>query len=975
MPDDGLTPQPGDREALIRSAIHSWRDGLINLTGTNRLLNFKPSRTGSVELLRPSAEAVLARLTSHGTFQFRALRPQQTEPEPAAEAVDAPPLPPPSPDTLDADTGPDELASALRSLHRRSTQEYLDRGLSVLYLAFGTLTWTDEDRARYTSPLLLVPVRLDPKGPRQLPALEPLEEDRVLNPALALKLTQHGITLPRLDDPEETTLPGILDAVRAAVATQDGWQVSETLVLSCFSFAKEAMYRDLLDHEDLIAAHPAVGALAAGARGAESSEFYFDELPDADVDRLAAPESTPVILDADSSQRASIAAALDGRSFVMDGPPGTGKSQTIANMIGVLLNAGKMVLFVSEKAAALDVVRDRLDTAGLRAYLLELHSHQATRKQVAVALGEALDNVPVAPAPMPAIDVDAARKRREELNAYADAMNRERPPLGYSLHDVFGMIAQMHDVPAAPLAGIAPVDLTVELFGDIKAAATKLASAWRPATQGRSFVWRGVTERGSLDSQLHQAASSLAALALVAQLNRTLAETVGSSRPSDADSLARLLAHLSARPEGLPADWLTTSSLGPADAAVTGLDSQLAQITAHQDEVTRIAEVPWSAVPRSSALPDPDDQALSALRPPPVEIGGLSAVRITALAEAFTAEANMLEKRLGALVGLASMLGLSAPSTFSEAEDLIILAALTREPYRPERAWLSVSGLATAREAAARLQGAQQALARAEADASPYYTPSVLRHDVEGLARRFEGEHHRLGKLSGEYRADKKTIASFTRETAGKDGAQRFLGLAITWKRAAQELAAVGAASAPILGSYYRGAATDFGQLNSALEVAATAVRRGRGRDLSGFADSATPDAPPNPVMAGAAADISQDLNAWKATLAFGQAARPPRTCWAARSGTRSSGSAGTSARSPRRPPTPRPSARLWAAPSTPAWPVISWSCGMRRTRPTKISPARRAISARRSVTSTPVNGPTWRPSGSPSTGRGCCAP
>ena len=85
------------------------------------------------------------------------------------------------------------------------------------------------------------------------------------------------------------------------------------------------MYRDLLEHEDLIVAHPAVSALAAGGRGETSAGFYFDEISDDEVDRRAAPESTPVILDADSSQRASIAAALDGRSFVMDGPPGNGQ--------------------------------------------------------------------------------------------------------------------------------------------------------------------------------------------------------------------------------------------------------------------------------------------------------------------------------------------------------------------------------------------------------------------------------------------------------------------------------------------------------------------------------------------------------------------------------------------------------------------------------------------------------------------------
>ena len=70
----------------------------------------------------------------------------------------------------------------------------------------------------------------------------------------------------------------------------------------------------------------------------------------------------------------------------MDGPPGTGKSQTIANMIGALLHAGRTVLFVSEKAAALEVVRNRLAEAGLENYLLELHSHKASRKEVAAAL-------------------------------------------------------------------------------------------------------------------------------------------------------------------------------------------------------------------------------------------------------------------------------------------------------------------------------------------------------------------------------------------------------------------------------------------------------------------------------------------------------------------------------------------------------------------------------------------------------------
>ena len=389
-----------DRDGLVRSAIGTWRDGLINLTGSNRLLNFKPSRTSVISVVRPAPPDVLSRVARGGVYRFRSLQPKPAEVGQDGSGPSAPgdvPVPPPAVDRLDTDKPADDLAAALRALYRRSNQDYLDRGVWVLYLAFGVLAWADEDRSRYTSPLLLVPVQLEGVSAAQGAELKAAPEEPVLNPALALKLAQYGIDLPRVDDLEDVTLTGVLDAVRAAVAGQAGWEVRDSVALSYFSFAKEAMYQDLREHEDLIAAHPVVSALAAGGRGETSSGFYFDEIPDDEVDRRAAPESTPVILDADSSQRASIAAALDGRSFVMDGPPGTGKSQTITNMIGVLLRAGKTVLLVSEKAAALDVVRDRLDEAGLRAYLLELHSHKATRKQVAATLGAALDTVPVPP--------------------------------------------------------------------------------------------------------------------------------------------------------------------------------------------------------------------------------------------------------------------------------------------------------------------------------------------------------------------------------------------------------------------------------------------------------------------------------------------------------------------------------------------------------------------------------------------------
>ena len=123
---------------------------------------------------------------------------------------------------------------------------------------------------------------------------------------------------------------------------------------------------------------------------------------------------TPLVLDADSSQRSCVAAAVAGHSFVMDGPPGTGKSQTIANMIGALLHAGKTVLFVSEKAAALEVVRNRLAHVGLESYVLELHSQQGEPEggRGAACIGSRLR----AGAPHPHV-VKGPRPRRRQAGA------------------------------------------------------------------------------------------------------------------------------------------------------------------------------------------------------------------------------------------------------------------------------------------------------------------------------------------------------------------------------------------------------------------------------------------------------------------------------------------------------------------------------------------------------------------------------
>jgi hypothetical protein len=750
---------------------------------------------------------------------------------------------------------PDDLEAALQALVRRSNRESLERGLPVLYLAFGSLTWADRDRARYTSPLLLMPVRLVATETRQPPMLEPSADDPVINPALSLELSKDRITLPRADDLADVTLGRFLDAVRAAVAAKDGWLVSDNMVLSCFPPMNEAMYRDLLDHEDLIAAHRAVRVLAAAAGQTKAGPAP------AEVTGHAA-EVPPVILDADSAQRACVAAALAGRSFTIDGPPGTGKSQTIANMIGALLYAGRTVLVVSHKAAALEVVAGRLTDAGLGGYLLELHSHQATRKAVAASLAGALDT---APAAAPFVDTSM---QPEQLAVYAYAVNRVRDPLGYSLHDVLALIASLHAVPAAPATGRAPVHLTAEMLAEIRRAAAALAAAWRPAAQGRSFAWRGVTQQDALDARLYEAASALETLARVIRGNQILADATGLTRPSDAQALARLLDHLLAWPESLPDEWLTVDALDVVEAAVAQLTAALTEIAARETQASRAAGIPWQAIPQRNALPAADPAALATLTPPRADASSLDSGEITELDRDFSATADGLERWLGALSGLAATVGLPPPVTFSSADDLLTLARIGSEPDRPERAWLSDAGYRAAGHAAQVLYDANGALAETEAAARRYFTPEALRQDVSGLAQRFANDYQGLGKLSAAYRADKKLVGAIAREGIAEDAAQQHLGLAAAWRQAAETLAAAELRYAALLGPHYAGRATDFTRLERALTHAANAIRCARGQDLSRVADYIARDAAPNGKVSGVVAQARQYLSAWQAALA-----------------------------------------------------------------------------------------------------------
>ncbi len=273
-----------------------------------------------------------------------------------------------------------------------------EQGVNILFLALGFLKWFEDassDRERY-APLILVPVVLDRGNVGDRFKLRYLGDELSTNLSLQMKLKlEFGITLPDLPDYEELNTTEYFDSVRSAVEGQSRWEVLENdILLGFFSFSKFLMYRDL-DPENwpehaALTNHPILASLLEDGFGADQPLFGEDDR----IDEFIQPSNMVHVVDADSSQTIAIEEVKNGRSLVIQGPPGTGKSQTITNLIAASVKAGKKVLFVAEKMAALDVVKRRLESIGLGEMCLELHSHKANKKHVLEDLKRTLELQP-----------------------------------------------------------------------------------------------------------------------------------------------------------------------------------------------------------------------------------------------------------------------------------------------------------------------------------------------------------------------------------------------------------------------------------------------------------------------------------------------------------------------------------------------------------------------------------------------------
>jgi very-short-patch-repair endonuclease len=424
-PHDGTT-----REALVLRARDAWIDRLLDRSRRNPLLYYRTLKTGTLELEGADPDTYAALLGGE-SVQIARLLPQ-------ADAV--------------------KTAGVAQEIRRRAQANTEEKGIETLYLAVGMASWPAGDGGRPPeAPVLLLPVAIEARGregrsfalKRSGDAQVSLVLLQELEAAFGRAIAAESVLAGAGAEGEPFDPAPVLDRLAGAAQGIGGFVVRPRTVLGNFSYQKMAIVRDLREGEAAMAGHDLIAALAGHAGAREAVLGARTDVDPRQLDRTP-PEQEFLVLDADSSQQRVVAAVLRGQDGVIHGPPGTGKSQTIVNLLAELAAHGRRTLFVAEKRAALEVVQRRLQGVGLGHLYLDLHGADVSRRQVALQLADSLKLVGEA---VPAGGAELHRtfaERRQRLNAHAERMHAARQPAGRSVFELYGeLLALPADVRSA----------------------------------------------------------------------------------------------------------------------------------------------------------------------------------------------------------------------------------------------------------------------------------------------------------------------------------------------------------------------------------------------------------------------------------------------------------------------------------------------------------------------------------------------
>jgi len=592
------------------------------------------------------------------------------------------------------------------------------------------------------------------------------------------------------------------------------------------------IYRDLTANSEAISRHPIIRGLAGDRL---EDDLFGPNVPEPEqADQWHKPKSSFLVLDADSSQLACIEAVKRGTNLVIHGPPGTGKSQTIANVIAEFIVAGKTVLFVSEKMAALEVVYRRLKEANLDYFCLELHSHRANKRAVVEQIHQCLEVSPKSKRALPQHDLETLERRQRQLCDYVRALHVVRQPMARSVFDVLAELVALRRVPLVPFRCSEVSQISSLLMVKIAEAANRLQSVWHVALEGSAFPWYGCIEQAyGVATQSYYRELLTGCVASVEQVRDTgrgVADMLGiEGCPSSLEDCRWLVDTLnllanSPRPHQL---WLVTPDLDSLVVEAQQLHELTQKCNYLRKQLLGRYHPGFLDLPRSLR-----DQIATAYSNVTKLLHGDSTDERELLSKAEEIAdwakhfAEQTEKWESEGRRLADLLGLSCPPlTPKRLLEMIRLVDLCKSDCKPDFGWLEtgrckqlVNELPRLRKAFRDYQDRRNELLRR-------YKAEFFDLELGRLAEAFSREYTSwLCWLRPSFYLDRKAIANCTFDGSVPPSVHNDLIFARDTKQMRAELETQAERARALLGCYYQGIDTDFERIEQAANIAKEAI-------------------------------------------------------------------------------------------------------------------------------------------------------
>ncbi len=661
-----------------------------------------------------------------------------------------------------------DLQKTLKALRYKANTSIEEQGINTLYLTFGMLKWKERDDSSqvFSSPVILVPVRLLIESITSPYRLVLHDDEIVINPTLSHKLdNDFGIIMPDFDSTHDSPAEYI-EKLLCKVENK-GWDVERSTHLTNLSFLKINMYKDLERNEEKINANPVIAALVGEQEPIQVSE----EFNNFDQDKQIRPIDTFQVVDADSSQQDAILLSKKGVSFVLQGPPGTGKSQTITNIIAEAIADGKKVLFVSEKMAALQVVYNRLASVGLADFCLTLHSHKAKKKEILRDLANSINIDRTRVRDEALAQLDLLERKRNLLNEYQEELHTPTSGLNISIYSVNGKLAKLENVPNVVFSIPDADSVTSELLSERIYLLDELSkTVGKRSEDYADNVWREASIKFLTNALRHEIDSNVATaiprMEKLAEQHSSICSKLGIKlEPSltGVDDLISILSFVAKSPF-IPVEWITDQNIDSLIDSARKYRVQVEQIVRTTRELNNQYREQFfdiDAVKRKDGLCSLMDQLLT-------QLNGGDCNWISQNIDKINVEITSINDDINSLFEEAKLIalkiGIAAPNTVDQiivfAKSIQALADIHK--VHPTRKWFDSDELIRIKSEIKSQESLHNTVLESRNSILSRFDKEILDCEFYPVLQRFRGEYKSFFRVfNGQYRKDLKLLNAF----------------------------------------------------------------------------------------------------------------------------------------------------------------------------------------------------------------------